>query len=119
MKRTKWTTEQDNKLRALYPRTLTRDIAEQLGLRLCQVQNRACTLKLKKDKDFLAEISRQVLLDPNHGGRKTQFKKGNVPANKGKKLIDILSPESMEIKYLSTSCLYSQESYEERVREAY
>lgn len=96
MKRTKWTTEQDNKLRELYPRTLTRDIADQLGLRLYQVQNRACTLKLKKDKDFLIEVSRQISLDPNHGGRKTQFKKGNISHNKGKKREEFLFAEAIE-----------------------
>ena len=96
MKRTKWTTEQDNKLRELYPRTLTRDIAKELGLRICQVQNRAYTLKLNKDKDFLVEVSRQVALDPNHGGRKTQFKKGSKPPNKGKKREEFLSAEAIE-----------------------
>ena len=96
MKRSEWTLEQDNKLRELYPRNLTRDIANELGLRLNQVQNRAYVLKLKKDKEFLIEIGRLISKDPNHGGRKTQFKKGNVPKNKGLKREEFLSAEAIE-----------------------
>ena len=90
-----WTTEKENILKKLYPKTLSSEIAKKLNVSVRAVYNKALCLGLKKDKTFIAKTARKnALLNGNL--KKTQFKKGAVPHNKGKKQTEYLSPEAIE-----------------------
>lgn len=58
-----------------YHNSLNRDIAKALDRSEGSIARRAWILGLKKDKEFIIDCSRA-----------TQFKKGIIPANKGKKM---------------------------------
>lgn len=70
-------------IRRNYADSLTEDIARALGRPTGSIHQKARKLGLSKSPEFVAEKAREAMLDPNHGGRKVQFPKGNVPANKG------------------------------------
>lgn len=91
-----WTDEEQKQLKALYPTTLGKDLAKQFGCTLTSIYNQAEKLGLRKDKTFVAEIARQRTLDPNHGGRKHRFRKGDAPPNKGQKQIEYMTLEAIE-----------------------
>jgi len=66
-----------------YPFEPTKKIADDLGLSESSVYNRAFAMGIKKDPKYL----RSTQYPPGYlGGKATQFKKGNVPANKGQKM---------------------------------
>ncbi len=79
-----WTAAEIDTLRRLYPTEPAQAIADVLGLSLKQVYSKAHGLGLNKPGDWIAERTRRVLADPNHPARRTQFKAGLVPWNKGK-----------------------------------
>lgn len=91
-----WTQEEREKLIKLYPDTLGEDLAKIFNCPLRSIYNQAARLGLKKDKSFIAEISRVRSLDPNHGCRKFQFKKGQSPPNKGQKQIEYMTLEAID-----------------------
>ncbi len=91
-----WTQEQDSKLKKLYPNNLTKDVADEMGMPISSVRNRAYFLGLKKDLEWIREISRKNTTNPNHPGRKFLYQKGRIPENKGKKQVDYMSPEMIE-----------------------
>lgn len=78
-----WTEVELELLRCNYADTKTEDLAIALGRTLSTVYQKARKLDLAKSPEFVAEMSRQAMLRPDHGGRKVQFPKGHVPANKG------------------------------------
>jgi hypothetical protein len=80
-----WTSALEHMLIKLYPNNTNREIAMQLNARETQVQSKAFKLGLKKSKEFMLN---HVL--------KTTFKKGHVPANKGKKQTEFMTPEAIE-----------------------
>ena len=87
-KRHTWTTEEDARLRRAFPDTPTRSIAQAMGMTECQIQARARKLGLAKSPAHQARMAHaqsEAMRDPNHPGRKTQFRKGHRPANKGVK----------------------------------
>lgn len=94
--RKKWTDKEIEELKKLYGNTLGEDLAKLFCCSIQSVYNKASELKLKKEKRFIAETARQRMLNPNHGGRKYQFKKGTVPPNKGQKQIEFMSLDSIE-----------------------
>jgi hypothetical protein len=70
-------------IRERYPFEPTKKIADDLGLSESSVYNRAFAMGIKKDPKYL----RSTQYPPGYlGGKATQFKKGNVPANKGQKM---------------------------------
>lgn len=79
-----WTAAELDTLRRLYPIEPARVIAEQLGLPIKKVYSKAHTLGLNKPGEWMAERSRRLMEDPNHPGRRTWFKPGAEPYNKGK-----------------------------------
>lgn len=91
-----FTDEMIEELRELYPNTLTADLAKRYKCSVSAIYGQAQKLGIKKTKEFIAETSRVRTLDPNHGGRKTWFKKGTVPPNKGKKQTEFMSKEAIE-----------------------
>lgn len=79
-----WTADEIDALRRLYPVEPARIIADRLGLSIKKVYSKAHALGLNKPGDWIAERSRRLMEDPNHPGRRTWFKSGHEPHNKGK-----------------------------------
>lgn len=80
-----WTEVELELLRRNYADSLTADIATALGRQASGVYQMARKLGLEKSAAFIAETARQRTLDPNHGGRKHQFAKGQEAWNRGLK----------------------------------
>jgi len=78
--------EQEATLIRLFPRTTSKDIANQLGCSIFSVIHRATKLGLKKDPEFVRDTNRQLALSLAESGKAFRYKKGSVPANKGKKM---------------------------------
>lgn len=96
MKRKYWTDKEVEKLIRLYPTTLGADLAKMFECRINVLYDKAYKLGLKKDKEFMAEVFRERMKDPNHGGKKHQFKKVDIPANKGMKQEEYMTPASID-----------------------
>lgn len=90
------TPEQIEYLKANFHNTQNKDLAERLGCSIHTVESRGFKFMLKKDPEFIAEISRKNMARPDHPGRASQFKKGNVSANKGKKQSEYMTSEAIE-----------------------
>lgn len=85
MKRHYYTEAEKEYIRENYPDKPSIEIANHLGVSLRSIYNQAMAMGLKKTKECVAEMARKSMQNPEHGGRKTQFKKGHVPFNKGVK----------------------------------
>lgn len=68
----------------LYPTTLTEDIAAMVGISTARVLAYANKRGWKKTSEFVRETAR-ARTTPDHPMRQTQFQKGLVPWNKGRK----------------------------------
>ena len=53
-----WSKDEINSLKKLYPRTSTRQIADQLGRSVKSVQMKASKMRLKKTKKYLKSLGR-------------------------------------------------------------
>ena len=80
----KWTKQEDELFISLYPDHPNTYLCEVLHRSMSAISNRALTLGLRKTPEF-AKQQRE----------KNQFKKGNVPFNKGKKWEHFMSEEGM------------------------
>ena len=78
-----WTDDDDQVMRALYPDTLSRDLAVQLGRTEKAVHARAKNLGIRKSAAFLSGPMAQQL--DGHRGAGTRFQKGDKPWCAGKK----------------------------------
>lgn len=82
--RTYWTAKEDEILSYLYPDNRTADILAFLpGKTKSSLYYRADKLGLKKSPGLVARLSAEAMANPNHGGRRSQFKKGQASWNKG------------------------------------
>lgn len=81
-----WTDIEVELLTRNYADSRTEDLATVLGRPVKYVLAKANALGLRKSRELIAQISREKMADPAHGGRTTQFQKGIVPQNKGKKM---------------------------------
>jgi len=81
-----WTPEELNTLKQLYATNTTESIATKLGLRLYQVYSRAYKMGLHKDPEFLTYPTSGRMQKGDTRGIGSRFKKGDIPANKGKKM---------------------------------
>ncbi len=81
----RWTAAEDARLAARYPNERNADIAPEFDCKPEEVFRRARRLGLKKSPAFLAsEASGRMRPGQiSEAARKSQFKKGSVPANKG------------------------------------
>jgi len=72
-------------IRERFPHERTQDIADDLGLTYSQVASRAFTMGLKKSEEFKQseKSGRHNLIE---GGKKSRFKPGHTPFNKGIKM---------------------------------
>jgi HNH endonuclease len=81
-----WTPEQVDYLKAHFANTRSREIADALGKRTNQVNVKAKQLGIKKSPEHIKHLlwieATRLRLD----GAASRFKKGNVPANAGKKV---------------------------------
>lgn len=80
-----WTEVDIELLRRNYADSLTADLATALGRQPSGVYQMARKLGLEKSAAFIAETARARTLNPEHGGRKHQFAKGQEAWNKGLK----------------------------------
>lgn len=96
MSRTKLTPEQLEEIKRDYHNTQSSELAERYGCSIYAIYNAAHRYGLKKDIEFIRELARKKMLDPNHPGRKHLIKKGSIPPNKGKKQAEYMSPEAIE-----------------------
>lgn len=78
-----WSDADIELLRRHYATSATADLAVALDRPIGRVLAKANALGLRKDPAAHAEACRQRMADPNHGGRRCQFKPGQAPANKG------------------------------------
>lgn len=69
-----------------YPNEKTSKIAEDLGLSYYKVCKIAYKNNIKKSDSFMKSIHSGKFEPGYKGGEKTQFKKGNIPYNKGLKM---------------------------------
>lgn len=84
MTRVLWTAEDDAVLTYLYPDNRTEDILAFLpGKTKSGLYYRAGKLGLKKAPGLVARLAAEAMADPNHGGRRSQFQKGETSWNKG------------------------------------
>jgi hypothetical protein len=91
-----WTDAENELMRKEYPRGDLHALAEKLNKTVTAIYNRARFVGVERDPDLVAEsnrVSGKRLADKNLGRR---FVKGQVPANKGKKQVDFISPEKMK-----------------------
>ena len=84
--RHRWTPEQDAQLRELYPHTLCKEIAQQMGLELHQVYKRADRLGLKKAEGFMSSAISGQFQRGERRAPETMFKPGQKPWCAGKKI---------------------------------
>lgn len=84
-KRIVWTADMDAVMASRYPNVRSALIAEQLGVSLSAVYNRASTLGLEKSEAFKASPESCRLRRGDEVGKAFRFKKGQVPPNKGVK----------------------------------
>lgn len=80
-----WTPEEDTALRRIYPDMTAEECARWIGRSVSAIHARANLLGLKKSREWIAEQSRIRMADPNHPGRKTQFRAGHTTWNTGMK----------------------------------
>ena len=94
--RFRFTPELLEELKRNYPTTITSDLADHFGCSIYAIRNAAHRYGLKKDREFLRQHFRKIMMDPNHPGRQFLIKKGTPPPNKGKKQTEYMTPEAIE-----------------------
>lgn len=92
----RFTPEQLCELKRDFSTTLNKDLANRFGCSIHTIESIGFKHKLKKDAEFIRNIFREKMQDPDHPGRKFLIKKGNIPMNKGKKQTEYMSPEAIE-----------------------
>lgn len=95
-KRKVWTPEEDEIIRNEYSNTKSSVIALKIGRSVSEVYNRAYFLGVKKSEAFLLKQNQELGKALKKYGKETQFKKGNVPANKGKKQTEYMTAKAIE-----------------------
>lgn len=83
LKRRPWTTRERALVPRLYPHKPTAEIAEQLGRSMAGVYNQARAMGLRKSEAYMASPAACRMRRGDDVGTATQFKPGQIPANKG------------------------------------
>jgi hypothetical protein len=96
MKKRFWSIEDDAIMRAEYPNTSTKKLAEKLGVSIRSCYSRATVLELVKTSVYLATPESGRLSKGEVIGFNTFFKKGQVPFNKGLKQSEFMSKEAIK-----------------------
>lgn len=92
----RFTEQQLAYLREHYARTQNKVLADKFGCSIHTIENKSFELGLKKDKDFVWEMSRENMKRITHLGMVHRYQKGQSPVNKGKKQKEYMSPEAIE-----------------------
>ena len=79
-----------------YPTTLSSELAKRYNCSISKINNISYKFGLKKNKDFIAEVSRKNMEREDNPARLHWIKKGNTPANKGRKQTEYMTPEAIE-----------------------
>lgn len=96
-KRATWTPAMDCRLRRLYATLSAQECAEALGVTLGAIHNRVHFLGLSKSPEWIAERTRRRWAEGRlEGARRTQFRKGEAPANKGRPQREWMDPEAIQ-----------------------
>lgn len=81
-----WTEAEIAVLTRLYPTTRAKDIAPHLPrFSITQILGKAWRMGLKKPVEVIRQHARESMLNPQHGGRNTQFQPGQRTWNTGMK----------------------------------
>lgn len=83
MKRHIWTPADRAQLRRIYPIYSAAECAEIIGCSVSSAYNQAHQMGLRKSTDWIAQRARERSLQPEHGGRRHQFRPGHQTWNKG------------------------------------
>ena len=83
-----YTKKQEELIKKLYPSTDTTKLAQKLGRSVLSVYHKAYAMGLKKTDEYFRTHVAGRLTKADSKGIQTRFKKGHVPANKGKKMPD-------------------------------
>lgn len=78
-----WSQDDLARLAQLYPALLTREVAKRLNRSIASVYGTAAKLGLKKSQEFLNSDQCYRLRKGSTVGTRTQFRKGQIPTNKG------------------------------------
>lgn len=95
-RRFRFTEDQIDYLVKNYHKMIGQDIADKLGCSVYSIYNKAQSLGLEKDKDFMANHFKEKAMDPHHPMREHRFRKGHIPPNKGRKMEEYMSVESVK-----------------------
>lgn len=90
MSKKKWTPEKLDKLKQLFPRMMTKDIALIVDMSVQSCNFNAYKLGLRKDKDFIYTSQYGNILALRDKGKVYRYPKGHVPQNKGTKMSEEL-----------------------------
>lgn len=95
MTRCRWTPAIDRRLRRLYATMSAQECAEALGVSVGAIHNRVHLLGLSKSPEWIAERTRRQWANGRlEGARRTQFRKGQIPVNKGRPQAEWMPEES-------------------------
>lgn len=92
----KWTPQEVEKLRQLYPNNYTKDLEPVFGRSYKSLASAARDLKLHKSEAFRKKQLANQVERLQKDGEPFRFKKGLIPFNKGKKQTEFLSAKGIE-----------------------
>ena len=95
-KKYEYTPEMIEALRAKFPITNSKELANHLNCSYGSVNYYAQKLGLKKDIEYIREVSRLNMLREDHPAKKYWIKKGSIPVNKGKKQTEFMTEKGIE-----------------------
>lgn len=88
MKRTRWTALELEILRTHYPHTRTEHLLPMLpGRSVKTIQQKAASSGWKKTREFIAELAREAMANPDHPAHRTRFVKGGTSWNAGVRFV--------------------------------
>ena len=88
MRGREWTSEEDDFMRAHYPRESSNEVARKLRRSVVAVYGRAGILELKKTEEYHDATQKRLAMQLAESGKEHRFSKGHTPANKGQKMPD-------------------------------
>lgn len=95
-KRQYWTEGEVQRLKELYPHHSTSELAGIFGYSEGRIYNKAFALGLKKSADYMQEMLAKTGRNLIEHGKDHRFKRGQSPANKGKRQTDYMSADAIE-----------------------
>lgn len=94
-----WTQAQLDMLLALYPTHSAQQLKGRIGRSVTSIYAKAANMGVRTSREAIANMARERSSKPDHGGRKTAFKPGQVSWNKGIKGSTGLHPNSRATQF--------------------